>query len=187
MKTETSPDGIAVKIWGLHSPHPVIITTELMEKLGGPEPAFHRIKALEKDNCLPRFGEETHPLTLRDLSYAEENERLGYRHWLYAKHQGQHVRESTGYDMVWGYQQYDDEGRVVVVDAIDKPLFTIDLPDLLTTAQAARMLGMTDSGIRRAILEERLPAQKLSDRVILIKTEDVINYKKSTAGRPRKI
>lgn len=49
------------------------------------------------------------------------------------------------------------------------------------------MLEMTDSGIRRAIIDGRLPAQKISDRVLLIKYKDVISYKKSAAGRPQKM
>ena len=54
-----------------------------------------------------------------------------------------------------------------------------------TSKQAAEMLNMTQSEIRRAIIERRLPAIK-HGRDWLIKYEDVTNYKKSAAGRPKR-
>jgi len=55
----------------------------------------------------------------------------------------------------------------------------------LTSAQAARMLEMTDSGIRRLIERGKLKAKK-HGRDWIIKTDDLQGITKSTAGRPRK-
>lgn len=47
------------------------------------------------------------------------------------------------------------------------------------------MLDMTESGIRRAILDGRLPAQKFG-KSWMINRQDVTNYTRSAAGKPRK-
>lgn len=57
--------------------------------------------------------------------------------------------------------------------------------DYITSAEAAAMLGMTDSGIRRLVGRGKLPAKKMGHD-LLIRREDISSIKKSRAGRPPK-
>lgn len=72
---------VAVAISGNYSGIRVYAMNELIEHLGGTENAFHEIKRLQNKNFLPRMGGEGKPLTMLDLRYARENERMGSRHW----------------------------------------------------------------------------------------------------------
>jgi hypothetical protein len=86
MRTQTIYDlqthtPVAVEIYGNFSGIPVYVMNELVDALGGIEPAFHEIKRLQNEWLLPRIGSEGRPLTLLDLRYARENEHIGYRHW----------------------------------------------------------------------------------------------------------
>jgi excisionase family DNA binding protein len=56
----------------------------------------------------------------------------------------------------------------------------------LTTAEAAALLGMTDSGVRRLILTGRLKAQRAGKRVLLIRRADLAGVQRSKAGRKKK-
>lgn len=66
---------------------------------------------------------------------------------------------------------------------IAKDAETIVKP-FLTTAEAAALLDMTDSGVRRMILTGRLPAQRAGKRVWLIRPADLHGIQRSKAGRP---
>ncbi len=57
------------------------------------------------------------------------------------------------------------------------------MPALLTTAQAAKRLGVNASRVRQFILEGRLPAMKLG-RDNLIREADLKLVKDRKAGRP---
>lgn len=52
---------------------------------------------------------------------------------------------------------------------------------LLTTADAAELLGISDRGVRKAILDGRLPAQRVAD-VWLVDREDVEHFKARRAA-----
>lgn len=58
---------------------------------------------------------------------------------------------------------------------------------MLTTAQAAARLGITDSQVRRLIIQGKLKARKPSPRVILVNEASVARYLETRRlGRPRK-
>ena len=57
------------------------------------------------------------------------------------------------------------------------------MPDLLTTEQAGKRLGVNASRVRQFILEGRLPAIKLG-RDNLIREEDLSLIEDRKAGRP---
>jgi len=124
MKTEYNPDGTIVRITGDYSPHPVFATSELVAQLGGAEPAYHEIKRLQRENLLPCMGSSAHPLTARDLRYARDNEQRGRRHWRWLQMEGPHVRDSIGYDFVYGYG-FADGGDFVFVNAADAPVYRV--------------------------------------------------------------
>lgn len=56
----------------------------------------------------------------------------------------------------------------------------------VSTADAAKLLGMTRSGVVRLINRRKLPVLKLSDRFWLIEKAALLSVRKSKAGRPRK-
>lgn len=55
----------------------------------------------------------------------------------------------------------------------------------ISTVEAAEVIGITESGVRRAILRGSLKAEKIG-RDWLISMGDAMDYQKSLAGRPRK-
>lgn len=60
---------------------------------------------------------------------------------------------------------------------------------MLTTAQAAAILGVTDSQVRRLIGLGKLKATRLGPRMWMIKERDLEAYRKTPPphmGRPRK-
>jgi excisionase family DNA binding protein len=205
MQTIYNPTQTAVEITGDHSPHPVYANVDVVDALGGPETAYHRIKRWQNAGLMPRMGSRAWPLTLRDLRLAQANEKLGRRHWQFLQPQGEMTRQSTGYDFVSGYGYITDE-EIVIVDESDRPIWRIvklpaenvdvdgtefdqgeieQQPKFLSTAEAAERMGMTTSGVRRLILTGRLPARKLG-RDWIIQPADLRTVKKSNAGRPRK-
>lgn len=56
--------------------------------------------------------------------------------------------------------------------------------ELLTTAEAARRLGMTTTGIRSAIRDGRLTAQRFG-RDLAISADEVERYKEAMASNPK--
>ena len=98
---------VAVAISGNFSGVRVYAMNELVEALGGTEPAFHEIKRLQNKNTLPRMGGEGKPLTMRDLELARENERLGCRHW-------QWKSITRGHTNYYGYGYVDGNEFVFV-------------------------------------------------------------------------
>ena len=56
---------------------------------------------------------------------------------------------------------------------------------ILTTAQAAKILGVNDSRVRQFILAGRLPAQKLG-RDWIIYEKDLSKVADRTPGRPKR-
>lgn len=63
------------------------------------------------------------------------------------------------------------------------------MDDLLTVNQVAEILGILPRSVHTAIAEDRLPATKLSPRVMLIRRADAEAYKvakKHAGGRPRR-
>lgn len=53
----------------------------------------------------------------------------------------------------------------------------------ITTAEAAKILGVTDTRIRQLIYEKRLVARKLSERVWLIDVDSVDEYDRERGER----
>jgi excisionase family DNA binding protein len=69
------------------------------------------------------------------------------------------------------------------------PLMTsnVDIQNLLTVQQAAKLLNITPAAVHKAIKRGRLPHLKLG-RVFVIQRADLIQYSKtkSVGGRPKK-
>lgn len=105
MRTEASPDGTAVKIYGDYSPYPVVAMLDVVDYLGGVEKAFHYIKDQAARNLLPRMGSERRPLTLRDMEILTWNQAVGHRLWRW-------IDIQRGNEMFWGYARR--EGTVEV-------------------------------------------------------------------------
>jgi len=63
----------------------------------------------------------------------------------------------------------------------------IDIQNLVTVQQAAKVLNITPAAIHKAIKRGRLPYLKLG-RVFVIQRTDLIQYRKtkSVGGRPKK-
>lgn len=74
---------MGLSITGDHSHVSVEATNELIEKLGGIETAFHRIKAAQGKNLLPRMGSVARPLTPWDWALFEKNTELERKHYKY--------------------------------------------------------------------------------------------------------
>lgn len=49
---------------------------------------------------------------------------------------------------------------------------------LFTCKQAAKRLGVTDSRIRQVILEGKLSAEKIGERVIVIEEKELVRYER---------
>lgn len=124
METTYNTDQTAVRIIGDYSPHPIYVMADTAILLGGIESTYHEIKRLQHADRLPRMGSSSHPLTLRDMRYARENEQRGMRFWQYKSLEGPCVKESTGYDCVYGYGHYDGTD-FVFVNAADEIVYRI--------------------------------------------------------------
>lgn len=55
--------------------------------------------------------------------------------------------------------------------------------DLLTVEDAAKALGMTPGGIRKAIQQKRLTPRRFSPRVMLIPRSELERYRQEHSGR----
>jgi hypothetical protein len=124
MDVLVAQDGLALRVTGDHSPHPVYLSAALAVALGGPEPAYHEIKRLARLFMLPRMGSESHPLTERDLRYARANEAAGARIWRWLKLEGPAVKTATGYDFIFGYCRREADA-LVFVDGGDTAVYEI--------------------------------------------------------------
>jgi hypothetical protein len=113
---------VAVGIYGEHSCEGVYARCEVVATLGGEEQTFHEIKRLQNANLMPRKGSASRPLTMYCLNLARENERLGYRHWLWMDLQGQPAREATGYEFFQGYGFYATDGTFIFIDTYGKEI-----------------------------------------------------------------
>lgn len=60
-----------------------------------------------------------------------------------------------------------------------------DLPNYVSTKEAAKILGISERRIRLYIEMKRLPAVRAAD-VLMIPLENVKNFKRKIVGRPRK-
>jgi len=107
-------------------PHTVYITLESLRKQFGNDEssAFYGIRAMQRSKLLPRMGSMDHPLKERDFELYKRNRAVGKRLWQWIQANGQNVRESTGYDCVWGYGYYTDTG-FVIVNQDDSPRFVV--------------------------------------------------------------
>lgn len=121
-----SNDNSAMKIYGDHSPHPVITETAVVNELGGPENAFHRLKQLQPFWARSKDS-EVHPFSMRDLKLTLDNERRGCRYWRWENLNGPKVKESTGYDWVKGYAYCELDGTFVFVDSNNAPTYTVKM------------------------------------------------------------
>ena len=102
-----------------------IMLDQLSVEFGGDvEKAFHVIKKMQNSGLMPRMGSVAKPLTARDFELYRRNVELGKRHWQWIQSQVQGVRESTGYDSVWGYGYRTDDG-FVLVNSNDVPVFVV--------------------------------------------------------------
>ena len=79
--------------------------------------------------------------------------------------------------------------RLASPDPACHPVMTpkVDIQNLLTVQQAAKLLNITPAAIHKAIKRGRLPCLKLG-RLFLIQRTDLIHYSKtkSVGGRPKK-
>lgn len=110
MKTQTSADGTAIRIWGDNSPNYITLTTKLYSLLGSDAAfIFHKYHELKRADYLPYFGCDSHPLESKAWNYALKNRELGYRKWRWGK-----IRKEIGV-MFWkmtGYFYEDDDFAV---------------------------------------------------------------------------
>ena len=116
-------DNSSMKIFGDYSPHPVIADTAVINELGGPEAAFHRLKQLQ--SFWVRQPSERYPFSARDLELTLDNERRGCRYWHWENLSGSKVKESIGWDFVKGYA-YQDGRSFVFVDGNNQPVYTVN-------------------------------------------------------------
>ena len=107
MKEEWAPDRSAVKIYGDISPHPIIVTKEVVDLFSGnTEAVFHEIHRLRSSKLLPRAGSsESHPFGIKDIKYALENKTIGHRHWRFSRLQ-------THNEWIRGFYYIDGEHAV---------------------------------------------------------------------------
>lgn len=128
MKVIYSQDRTAMQIVGDYSPHPIYAESTVVENLGGAELAYHKIKLLASRFMLPRMGSQTHPLTSRDLRYANENVQRNERYWQWYSLEGYPVKQDTGWDFVFGYGHKNAEGAIILVNANDEPVYVVNQP-----------------------------------------------------------
>jgi len=103
MRTVWAHDGSAVKIYGQHSPHPIIAESAAVEHFGDVETTFHQLHRMRRENWLPRpSASERHPFGMRDIELADENERRQCRHWTW----GTHYPSANEY--VFGYHYHEN-------------------------------------------------------------------------------
>jgi excisionase family DNA binding protein len=55
--------------------------------------------------------------------------------------------------------------------------------DQATVREAAELLGMTESGVRRAILEGHLGARRIGRRALLINLDELVEFAKNKRGK----
>lgn len=99
------PTGLSIT--GDHSHVSVEATFELIEQLGGIETAFHRIKAAQNANLLPRMGSAARPLTQWDWTLFEKNTELGRKHYKY-------YQNST--HLYWYGYGYETSTHIMLID-----------------------------------------------------------------------
>lgn len=82
LKTVWAVDGSAVKIYGSHSPHPIIASSIVVAHFGDAETTFHEMHRLRREGWLPRpQASERHPYRMTDVALALENEEHQKRIW----------------------------------------------------------------------------------------------------------
>ena len=110
MKTQWNVDGSAVKIYGQHSPHPIIATNDVVKHFEDVETTFHQLHRLRKAGMLarPEAG-EGRPFSMADVKLAEENEQRGHRHWRFG------TLYPTVHEYIRGYH-YIENGFAVFRD-----------------------------------------------------------------------
>ena len=60
------------------------------------------------------------------------------------------------------------------------------MANMITTAQAAKVLGVTPARVRHLVMAGRLPAQHLTARMLLIDSADLAKVRVRKTGRPKK-
>ena len=95
-----------VEITGDYHPYPIYLTHDVVEQFISPKEAFHAYQGMSR--WLPYRGSRSHPLTLRAWELAQENARLGRRHW----------RWGTRVKWPWSYTgyYYEQDGAFVFPD-----------------------------------------------------------------------
>lgn len=132
MRTVYANDYSSVKIYGNHSPWPVIVDMEVFTQFGDAESAFHAVKALQP--FLPVQPNETYPLDAKKLQMACDNQARGERYWQYRKMTGERVKDSTGYDMVRGFGHAGPNDEFVFINTdTGQPVYHIRGVDYAVT------------------------------------------------------
>ena len=111
MRIEYSDDSSAARIYGDHSPWPIVIKSEVIDLFNGDfEELFYEYHRLYRMNFLPYAGGENHPVSIKAWNYALENRERGEKYWWYGS-----KGPSGNYDVVWGFY-YIDGGHAVFPD-----------------------------------------------------------------------
>ena len=106
MKTQYNQDKTALKIYGDHSPHPVMLTTDVFNEYfeGDASNAFHTIKNWHKKNLLASTG----IFDKSNLKYTVNNVCFNKRFW-------QWVNIQRWNQIFWGYA-HKEGGKYIFCD-----------------------------------------------------------------------
>jgi len=119
--------GIPDRQTSANAPQWVYVMDEILKDYKTENHCFSAIRELQRSRLMPRMGSAARPLKARDFQLYRRNKKLGYRKWQWIQSTAQGVRESTGYDSVWGYGYYTDNG-FVIVNKNDEIEFTVIFP-----------------------------------------------------------
>lgn len=101
------------------------VANETLAMFDSPHECYMYLMNGYRSKLLPRSGGgEGRPLPTRAIELYERNKELNERHWVWIQAQGWEIRQCTGYDSVWGYGYYTDDG-FVIVDNNDIPVFRV--------------------------------------------------------------
>ena len=117
--------GTAIRNRRICSMRQFCVTQKTLAMFASPAECYDYLMEGFRAKLLPRSGNgEGRPLSPRAIELYERNKKLGQQHWIWIQSQGWDVRKSTGYDSVWGYGYYTEEG-FIIVNNDDTPEFTV--------------------------------------------------------------
>lgn len=112
MKIKYSNDNSVAKIYGNYSPWPITVSAELIELFNGDhESLFHQFHQLDRARMLPYRGSESHPLSVRAWSYAQENMQRGERYWKWGQRMSGNWQYTGYYYTENGFDVMPDHGE----------------------------------------------------------------------------